>query len=1070
MHDTRVTRITQRVAAGRAARLWRADRHDRAFSSWRQENLFKLKKSSSALLGAIKSLLDNRSREWATVKQPAMSSYFQAAKLAAAKAADKAADYSKKAADYSAKKAAAAKDAMAQEMSSITKKRPGDGSSGKDRWDTNDTPGSPPGPVIGLEALLAGGIRHEDGAQPMQMHAVDSRPESHLNGDGDGNGNGNGTPRRYPDGPMAIHTRNEVSVNLPSEWELQLQQKLVRATDALAATRLEADKFRARTALLERRATAAETRAELAETETRQARNTVEDAASSTATAHKLVSEHVVPQDATLMKRAEHAEAQLKQAETLLFAAETRARVAEDDAKGAEARSVTSASAETSATQRLGALLTRVEQLEGNVADLEATSVGEADVRRAAEDEVVKVKAALEAAKTAQQQTLETQKEKQSSSVDHNLLQAEVHKLEAKVHTLETSCMESEVARNSALDSARRARETERAQKVRLVEKEKRVLALEAEATLATSSVDARIAELTFSLEKTTRRAADAEASVTALGQKIKEDASDVSNQSAESASSAAALETRAARAEGKVAQSDAATAAARTRVATVEANIQAGAAESTSLSAALKEARAACSSATLELEGAQTRIMAYEVSSDASDVAKTGADEIGTFAKKIASLEAKLVDAANQAANERVAAEDASKQKLAALTHALAEAQGRTKTLERAVAEAEARIADAEARKIAAAASANKNVAELSAALAHAEASKAAASRLSIEADALKIEALETAAAELLARKLATERAAAAEAEKFSAERASADAAARKVTDLEAALVDALAQKAGAERAAAEAKAQKVAAERAAADAESHKVAAERASASAENTKIASLEAVLAEAEAKRVTAEQAVADTEAQKVVAEQAASQAEAQRVADARAATETATRKVASLEAALAEAESRKTAAEQAAANAETQRAESETQRLTAEKSAAAASASAKAQKAEAEAQRVNAETQAAKAEKQRRDDAEQHRVASETATQNAKDAVRREDTELASSARRYKADFAAAKEIIAQREKQLLDMDAVREERDVLAQMVRALRNQEASKKLTPLKVPKWLGGLGGGKG
>jgi colicin import membrane protein len=203
---------------------------------------------------------------------------------------------------------------------------------------------------------------------------------------------------------------------------------------------------------------------------------------------------------------------------------------------------------------------------------------------------------------------------------------------------------------------------------------------------------------------------------------------------------------------------------------------------------------------------------------------------------------------------------------------------------------------------------------------------------------------------------------------------------------------------------------------------------------------------------------------------VVAEQAASQAEAQRVADARAATETATRKVASLEAALAEAESRKTAAEQAAANAETQRAESETQRLTAEKSAAAASASAKAQKAEAEAQRVNAETQAAKAEKQRRDDAEQHRVASETATQNAKDAVRREDTELASSARRYKADFAAAKEIIAQREKQLLDMDAVREERDVLAQMVRALRNQEASKKLTPLKVPKWLGGLGGGKG
>ncbi len=83
-----------------------------------------------------------------------------------------------------------------------------------------------------------------------------------------------------------------------------LAEEASKALRDLPATRLEADKFRARTALLERRATAAETRAELAETETRQARNTVEDAASSTATAHKLVSEHVVPQDATLMKRA----------------------------------------------------------------------------------------------------------------------------------------------------------------------------------------------------------------------------------------------------------------------------------------------------------------------------------------------------------------------------------------------------------------------------------------------------------------------------------------------------------------------------------------------------------------------------------------------------------------------------------------------------------------------------------------------------------------------------------------------------------------------------------------------
>ena len=59
-------------------------------------------------------------------------------------------------------------------------------------------------------------------------------------------------------------------------------------------------------------------------------------------------------------------------------------------------------------------------------------------------------------------------------------------------------------------------------------------------------------------------------------------------------------------------------------------------------------------------------------------------------------------------------------------------------------------------------------------------------------------------------------------------------------------------------------------------------------------------------------------------------------------------------------------------------------------------------------------------------------------------------------------RRHKADFEAAKEIIAQKEKLLLEADDVREERDVLAQMVRALRAQEARK--TKVAMPKWLSG------
>jgi hypothetical protein len=131
---------------------------------------------------------------------------------------------------------------------------------------------------------------------------------------------------------------------------------------------------------------------------------------------------------------------------------------------------------------------------------------------------------------------------------------------------------------------------------------------------------------------------------------------------------------------------------------------------------------------------------------------------------------------------------------------------------------------------------------------------------------------------------------------------------------------------------------------------------------------------------------------------------------------------------------ASAEAAKSAAEQTAADASAQRAAAER----------AAS--------EAEAQRAAAERAASEAEAR----------ASEAAARAASDASRREDSELAAAARRHKADFEAAKEIIALKEKQLLDMDDVREERDVLAQMVRALRAQEAQK--TKVAMPKWLGG------
>jgi hypothetical protein len=78
----------------------------------------------------------------------AMSSYFQAAKQAAADASKRAADMSKKAADYSSKKAAAAA-AMTQEMTLLKKKRP----PGDERRDGNTPPDSPAGPTIGLDDL-----------------------------------------------------------------------------------------------------------------------------------------------------------------------------------------------------------------------------------------------------------------------------------------------------------------------------------------------------------------------------------------------------------------------------------------------------------------------------------------------------------------------------------------------------------------------------------------------------------------------------------------------------------------------------------------------------------------------------------------------------------------------------------------------------------------------------------------------------------------------------------------------------------------------------------------------------
>ena len=125
-----------------------------------------------------------------------MSSYFKAAKQAASDASKRAADMSKKAADYSSKKAAAAA-AMTQEMTLLKKKRP----TGDERWDGSASPDPTAGPTIGLDDLLNGGTpvvgpAREDGAQVVQMHAVDSPPSMATPS------SSSKTDARFPDGPM----------------------------------------------------------------------------------------------------------------------------------------------------------------------------------------------------------------------------------------------------------------------------------------------------------------------------------------------------------------------------------------------------------------------------------------------------------------------------------------------------------------------------------------------------------------------------------------------------------------------------------------------------------------------------------------------------------------------------------------------------------------------------------------------------------------------------------------------------------------------------------------------------
>lgn len=204
-----------------------------------------------------------------------MSSYFKAAKQAAADASKRAADMSKKAADYSSKKAAAAA-AMTQEMTLLKKKRPtGD----EERWDGGAPPDSPAGPTIGLNDLLNGGTpvggpAREDGAQVVQMHAVDSPPsmatpsvddDSRAKENGDGDARRPRDAARYPDGPMALRARQEnetTGMTQPSSAENHGTSERERALEELLSRlTAEREKSVADSAAAEARAARAEARA-----------------------------------------------------------------------------------------------------------------------------------------------------------------------------------------------------------------------------------------------------------------------------------------------------------------------------------------------------------------------------------------------------------------------------------------------------------------------------------------------------------------------------------------------------------------------------------------------------------------------------------------------------------------------------------------------------------------------------------------------------------------------------------------------------------------------------------------
>ena len=290
----------------------------------------------------------------------AMSSYFQAAKQAAADASKRAADMSKKAADYSSKKAAAAA-AMTQEMTLLKKKRP----PGDERRDGNAPPDSPAGPTIGLDDLLSGGspvggAAREDGAQVVQMHAVDSPQAATPSIDGTRvNATNQHSPdARFPDGPMAVRARHETTIatrdgsdrafaadhhhGTRSERERALEQQLSRMTDAHAANVAE-------TAAASARAERAEARAEAAESEANAAR-VAAAAAAVASTAASAVSEHAAAGDAAAKEKLRDLEARLEAAEARAAASESRAgesaRAAGEERaarEGAEARSATSA-------------------------------------------------------------------------------------------------------------------------------------------------------------------------------------------------------------------------------------------------------------------------------------------------------------------------------------------------------------------------------------------------------------------------------------------------------------------------------------------------------------------------------------------------------------------------------------------------------------------------------------------------------------------------------------------------------------------------------------------------------